>query len=82
MAGGGVRANLAGFLPRIDLKKGLGQDCDRWEMFLAPTPAGGEDAASTAGQEASVTSTMRSWSLNLRKGMPVKRAKSSEEWSI
>jgi len=29
--------------------------CDRQEMLLAPTAAGGEDAASTAGQEASVT---------------------------
>jgi hypothetical protein len=32
------------------------QVCDRWEMFVALTRAGGEDAASTAGQEAGVTS--------------------------
>jgi hypothetical protein len=32
------------------------QACDRREMFLALTPTGGEDAASTAGQEAGVTS--------------------------
>jgi hypothetical protein len=52
-------------LPRIDQ-----------EMFLALTPTGGEDAASTAGQEAGATSRdghdakdiMRSWGLILRKG--------------
>jgi hypothetical protein len=32
------------------------QVCDRQKMFLALTPTGGEDAASTAGQEAGVTS--------------------------
>jgi hypothetical protein len=40
-------------------KKGLSKVFDRQEMFLGLTGAGGEDAASTAGQEAGVTSRLR-----------------------
>ena len=51
-------------------------DSERWEMFFGMTPAGGEDAASTAGQEALLPALaglgtrdiMRSLGLILRNG--------------